>query len=302
VAALCGLLGALAGSKGVAAAEGVTLRLNCPDLGPESSAAFEARARAELASSPRPAGEIAVACADRAAVVSWWAADGAFRELGVPLASDHAAAVEALLHAVEVLRAAVPSPPPAPAPGPEIGPARAAPEAPAVRASAAPHAWNGLGAAAGVDVERWQGAIGGAAGAWFGPRFSTPGRWSGALTAGVAWGAGSAEGVRARSLQAALAVGYAPLAYLEVALAAELRLLTATISATAGASELHDFTEAADVSARYVVALGPVRLAAGPRVGVLAHPFLVELAGRELFRVPAVVVGFVVEGATALGR
>ena len=281
------------------------VRLACPALDGESRASFEARARAELAAWPEPAGEISVACADGAAVITWWAADGRFRESSVPLAPDAAATVDALLAALQGLRADIgaahaaersPAPAPARPPVPIAEPAAA----PALRATAAPNSWSRLEAVVGLDGERWQGGIGGALGARLGVRLSARGRWSVTASAGVMRGATTAAGVRAETLQGALAVGYAPLQHLELGLGGELRLLSVVPGGAAGGDEHHDWTEAATATARYVLALGPVRLGVGPRVDLLAHPFIVRVGGSDLFQIPALVAGIFVEGATGL--
>jgi hypothetical protein len=136
-------------------------------------------------------------------------------------------------------------------------------------------------------------------GARFGARLATGRRWAFALTAGAGWGTAAAQGIHAQTLQAAFVVGYQPSAHVELGLGAEARLLSATATdAAAGTAEQHDWTEGGSVSARYVARLGPLRLAIGPRIAVLAHPFIVEVAGKEVFRIPAVVAGLSVDSAT----
>jgi hypothetical protein len=308
VAAVCATAGVIAAQLGALAPRraqagmqaGATLRVNCGDLTTEGRAALEARARAELASAPLPAGEVAVTCADRAAVVTWWAADGGFREANVALVPDQALAVDALLGTIEALRAgdrprvAVVAPPTARVEGPRApGPARA---------DLAPPAFYRLGAVVGMEGELWQGAIGGALGARFGPRVSSPGGWSLAITGGVGWGLATTQGIRAQTLSAMLGLGYAPFRHLELGLGAEIRVLTATAAGPTGSTELHDTTEGALASARYVLARGPLRLAIGPQIEALAQPFLVQVSGREVFRIPTFVAGFSIDGASDFVR
>jgi hypothetical protein len=107
----CAVLAAAAASlvSGVAGAEEIALDVDCAALDPEARAAFEARARADLAFSRATRGRVAVSCRGAAARILWLPADGESREGTASLAFAGAGVVDEML---DVLHALVLAPPP----------------------------------------------------------------------------------------------------------------------------------------------------------------------------------------------
>jgi hypothetical protein len=275
-----------------AAGEVVPLRIDCPLLDGESRAALEARARAELALSPLPAGEIAIACDLHSARVGWRAAGGGLRLREVGLTSaDGDRNVDSLLSAVHALRFgdALPAEPRLAV---TVVPKGAAP--PAASAATGPAGPRPLalrlGALAGVYSELWQGSIAGVVEAQAGLRLSWRARWSLALAGGVGRGLETADGVRARTTRAMLSAAYLAGAHLELRLGAEWKSLAPAWTG-AGSTPPSAATAAAFLSTRYVMSRDRFRVVAGPQVGLAASPITVTVADRELFSVPRFLIG-----------
>src|SRR5271154_3468731 len=79
-ALVAGALAATLSAKEASGREGPALRLDCPELDDETRAVLEARARAELASEPLPAGALTIRCGSGSATLSWQPAGSEPRE------------------------------------------------------------------------------------------------------------------------------------------------------------------------------------------------------------------------------
>ena len=281
--------------------ERAALAIDCAALDPESRGALEARARAEIALTPQPAGAVVVICRDRDAEVEWVpAGPGPTRQRVVALeATAPEVAVDRLLDAVHELRLGGDMAPAPPSPGPAL-------VATSVNiddvAAAPPPRGVGLGAIAAMRGELWQGAIPGGIAAELGLRLAGRGEWSLTVAGAVGRGAETARAIRAETLGARVAVQHPIAGGLELALGGEWRRLQTTRTG-AGTLEEHDGNTFGGFAAlRYVVSRGHYSFAAGPDLTVLAAPIAVNVGTDELFRIPRLCAGVSVSGAADLFR
>jgi hypothetical protein len=307
------------GPEGPSAETTSPLRIDCPLLDKENQAALEARARAELALWPQPAGEIAIACQPHAAHVGWHAASGGSAARDIGLGADPGAAVDSLLGAVHALRAAAatwPPPPASPRVASHTGAATTAsnnintvtptlrPPSPPVVMDAAPAEQAPsrfrLGVAAGIHGEIWEGAVAGAIEGQVGLRLDTRQRWALALTGGFGRGVEPASGIGARTMRAMLGVAHIPVRNLEIEAGVEWRVLVATRSIGGAIEQQRGSTLGVFASVRYLLARGRFAMAVGPHLGLLAGPMAVDLDGTEIFRVPRFITGLSVAGRADL--
>jgi hypothetical protein len=275
-----------------------SLRVECPALDTEARAVVEARAQAELVSEALPEGEIAVTCDATSATLVWTPKGGAPRERRVELARSGGTIDDTILGALHALvfEEMHPAPPPTLAAPPKVEPPTEPPPAPALAPApepAPPHRVRVAGLA-GVDAELWQGRVGGALGAYTGLAVSPWERWTFRLAIAPQWALGSADGISAWGLRGVARVDYEVLSRVELGVGVGARSLWA--NATGTTAPQHDGTTGgAIVAARYVLPLGPVRLSAGPRLEALVRPIVVDYAGKEVFRVPSLVAGIMIE-------
>lgn len=265
-----------------------TLRIHCPALDEEAKAALEARARAEMAANPNSAEDIAIDCVDDSAVLTKrveGAATVSWRRVELP--PDHALAVDDLLAALHTLRSEAP------------GSVVAGDSAPSHRSAGGSS--YAFGAVVGAGGLLWHGAIDEALGPRIGLRLSAPRHWSTNLVAGVVWGLRSASGLRARAYEASWTVHYAPVAWLDAGVGADLFGLEATPSGSA-TREQSTLTAGGVVLARYVLRGGRLSLSLGPQLEVLARPIVVEVGQVEAFRVSNLVAGLVLDAEGDLIR
>jgi hypothetical protein len=298
----------------------ISLRFDCPVLDPANRAALEARARAELTSAPLRQGEVAIECRGDSATVAWQARGAPRHENTVRLPSDAASTVEVLLEALDALlfekpaattssepaaepAATAPAPEAAPPPTSEqkavppvatVAPAPAA-TTPAQDTSAAASSSYSLALTLGGDSELWRGAIPGALGVHAGGRLQGPGAWSITLSGGVLWGIGSAQGLSSRTLRVVAGVDYLVVPHVRLGVGADGRLMTVDGDPSVAPASHDGATVGALVSARYSLSIGALDLSAGPHAEVLAYPLVAHLGNAEVFRVPTVMVGFVVD-------
>ena len=288
------------GAARLARADGpaTPLRIECPALDPEGRAALEARARAEMALSPLPAGEIAIACEIDLAHVGWRAADGGLHEREVGLGSNAAVNVDSLLGALHALRFGDSTPrPPAAAP-PHVTVVAPTPPAPA---GAGP----GVGLVVALHSERWAGSLAGAIEAQLGLRLAWRERWSLVAVGGLGRGLESAEGIQVRTLRAMVSVGYVlgrpARGHFDLRVGGEWHALNPAL-AGGTLSRPTAATGGLFTAPRYVFSGGRFRLAAGPYLGLAAAPIIVEVETREVFRIPRLVAGFSLAGEADLIR
>jgi hypothetical protein len=271
-----------------------SLQLDCRELDGETRAALEARARAEIVSEPLPAGSLSIRCAPRAVTVAWRATDTEQRERTVTFEST--ADVDAVLEAIHLLRAPAARLPtvapstiaPPPLPAYDSPPPLPDPQPPA--ASSARFA-----AVTTLDVELWQGGIVGALGGSAGARLLAD-RWRATLLVGPERGVGSAMGVSAWELRGVAQVDYAVTESWLFGLGITGRSLWAQAS-KAAPSEQHATTAGAQIASRYAVRLGSFELAAGPRAEIVFRPIAIRVDQSEAFRIPALVVGAVIDAS-----
>jgi hypothetical protein len=314
VVALLAWAGVWGATRGAAAQPGsIELLVDCPLLDEGEHALFEARARAELAAEQElgKRGTLDVRCdkPSASAVVRWSPADGEPRQTSLALASDHVAAIDALLEALHAMvsaeepppptAATVPPPPAAPpavAP-PQALPAPAAPSTPPLRSSPAPApaaserpALPMWAAVSGADAERWQGALGGALGAHLGLRAPLGRAWSVVALAGPAFGLGSIAGLHAWRLRALARVDYHAARWLQLGVGASGRAIWVLAPSGESPSSRTGWVGGAIASARGVVAVGRgVALEAGPDLEVLGPPLAIDIGNVETFRWPTVI-------------
>ena len=275
------------------------LRIDCPTLDRETRAAFEARARAELALSPRPEGEIAVACEQHAAHVGWRAASGRTAERDIGLAADPATAVDSLLGAVHALRAGIVTQPAALA---DRGVAVEAAAPPLLVAAVPAAGARGhrvpfrLGVEAGVYGEVWEGSVAGGVEGQFGLRFDNRNHWEIALTGGIGRAVQVADGWRANTASISLGVAHLPVPNLEVEAGGLLRVLTLERSIFDVPSQTQSSTLGLFAAVRYVLASGRFAMAFGPHLSLLQDALVAHSDGSEIFRVPRFVTGLSLAG------
>jgi len=286
-----------------AAGAGPPLRIDCPVLDTESRAAFEARARAEMALLPQPAGEIAVACERQAAHVGWHAANGWSGHRVVGLNSDSATVVDSLLGAVHALRTgSLTSPPPLvsadqPAPAP---PATVTVAARPARTSSTRAPGLRVGMEAAVYGEVWEGSMAGGVEGQGGLRIDTRSRWEVALTGGMGRGMEPAAGIQARTWSVMVGVAHIPVRNLEVETGVLWRSLTFSRDST---GEQHtSLTGGIYGAVRYVLARGRFAMAVGPHLSLLANQIVIDADGTEVFRVPRFVTGLSLGGRVDFNR
>ncbi len=284
------------------------LRIDCAALDRESRGALEARARAELAVAPEPAGTIVIVCDERTARVEWLAPGAAARQRVVALdPSLPTQAVDTLLDAVHELRLGTnhaPKPPPSPV-APASVPATTASDAELgiTAASARRGRPVRLGIGVAARGELWRGSIPAAIEGEVDVRLSAPGGWS--LTAAGTLGSGleTARSIQARTLGARIGIARTLDGKLDLAVGgAWLRLAATRSGGPAPEQQQQDGTFGAFASVRYVLARGPFSFAVGPEVTVLAAPILVDVEGGELFRIPRVLAGLSVAGSADVVR
>jgi hypothetical protein len=267
-------------SWGRADGSDVTLRIDCPALLDESGlATLEARARAELASAPPSAGQVAIWCVARSAMVAWTPTGERRRVRSVNVDPGAADIVDGLLDTLHELLFEKVQPEPSPDVSSNVPPA-----------TPASHGSYGLGTTAGIDSELWARAIPAAMGGHFGARVLLPGSWSATLVGGIAWGLGSAQGIHARSFRVTMALDCTVLHHIRVGLGGDARFADATGDHTP--RELDGTTAGGVVFAQYVLRVGAIGLSAGPQVELLGRPLVVQIAGNEAFRIPTVLFGF----------
>jgi hypothetical protein len=141
-----------------------------------------------------------------------------------------------------------------------------------------------------MDSELWARAIPAAMGGHFGARVLLPRNWSATLVGGIAWGLGSAQGIHARSFRVTMALDCTLLHHIRIGLGGDARFADATGDHTP--RELDGTTAGGILFAQYVLRLGAIGLSAGPQVELLGRPLVVQIAGNEAFRIPAVLFGF----------
>jgi hypothetical protein len=298
----------------------VEVSIHCPLLRDEASALLEARARADLVSEALPEGVVAIACdAGGRAIVSWEPKGGARSERAVDLGRAADGAIDSILVALhdvlaewEHARAASVAPPATPesaptdAGAPAIPPATpsapttadagASPPAAAIDASdtldTEPSAQRSasrarLAATLGVDGEAWSGHVVGALGGYAGARLALGPRWHTSLLVGALRSLGDANGASAWGLRAAARVDYTLVGRLDVGLGISGRALWAST----GPTTLAGTTAGGTAGLRYGIPVGATEVAVGGGVEALLRPVVVEVDGREEFRVPTWVGG-----------
>jgi len=284
------------------------LRIDCAALDLESRSALEARARAEIVLTPRPAGTVIVVCRERSAQVDWLpAGPGRAQQRVVALeGTAPGVTVDRLLDAVHELRLGgdVPgagSPTAAPA-----APTRTAAPAIAVDVGtvAAPRTARRVrfGVAAAARAELWEGAITGGVAGEVGLRLASRAGWSFSVAAAIGRGAESAQGIQARTLGASVAAQHPIAAGFELAIGGEWRQLVATRPGEARLEQHYGGTFGGFAALRYVLSRGRFSFAAGPDLAVLAAPIAVDLGASELFRIPRLLAGLSVTGAADILR
>lgn len=289
-----------------------TLHVDCGELGELGRAALEARARADLASTPRSTGAVVlVTCTESSAVVAWGPAEGGPRARRLALGDDEATNTDAILDAIHGLSmetelpAAVPETPaplaagagPAPAAIPFTPAARPAPPA---RASSPHPPSHRLGLLSGLRAELWQGDVGGALDGHVGARVPVSGDWSLFATAGFGPGVTSPQGIQAETLRAVVGVDRKLLTNVSVGIGATARVLFLQASRSAPPQSETVATVGLVASARYEIRLGAEALSVGPELDVLAQPLAVDVAGAEVFRIPLFVAGLSVDFVTGI--
>jgi len=316
----------------------VALDIHCPALGAAASQELEARARAELASTPSPPsppGRLSLDCRGRSAAVVW-RRDGLVFERDVSLGSG-GASVELLLDALhsvvrEDLAAraaepdlASPASPAAPSPSPEpqlepspepepddTGSLAAATEDSNVVATRlqsppttqdhggttdAEHHGVKVAIELGGDSVLWQGAPGAALGAHAGGRVSLHRAWSLVLLGGAVWGVGATDGPQASALHGVLQIDNLSLAHVALGLG----VTVTDLHAVEGSVAQDGATVGLLLSARYVLALGGrFAVHVGPTLEAVAQPLVVQIDGREAFRIPRFIAGMSIDAAADL--
>jgi hypothetical protein len=288
----------------------VDLSIDCPLLDDPGLEEFEARARAELASSPSRVHSVAVECAGSSAAVALLTRGGEPTARDIEVGEDRTTLVEHLLDALHSLLREQASasqttvtPEASPLPETETPPAppRETPADDQVQDAATANKPLGLkiGIVAGVDSELWQGALGAALGAHAGGRFSAGDRWALSLVGGFAWGLGSDKEVGAMAFHGVLQVDYLLLSHAAIGLGITARDVHADAT---GAGAQDGASAGVVVSGRYVARLGKTfAVYAGPRLEALAQPLIVQVNGAESFRIPRFVAGFSFDGSVDFG-
>jgi hypothetical protein len=282
----------------------VPLRIDCAVLDRESRGALEARARAEIAVSPEPAGTATVVCDARSARVEWLAAGAAARQRVVAFdPSRPAQTVDALLDAIHELRLGTDralAPPPAP-----VAPGASGPTAVELGVAVAgepPPRRVRFGILAAARGQLWSGSIAGAIEGELGGRLASNGGWSLTATGTLGRGLETPQSIQASTLGARLGVGRTLDGKLELALGGAWLRLLATRSSGAPVDHLQSHTFGAFASVRYVLARGPFGFAVGPDLTALTAPVAVDVTGSELFRIPRFVAGLSVAGTADVVR
>jgi len=315
--ALCGAVvggtSALAGSAHAEPAGTVVVAIDCPALMPESRAALEARARAELIAR-RESGTLVVQCGSGVSHVTWDPSTGVV-EATLPMAADAGAFADDVLGALEGLLTSgdaavaheaptVPVAPAAPAEptrvpdAPRRAPAVAPPEpgtppssvARARHSEATPRR-AAIAVAAGLEL--WSSPVFGAAGPEArGVLSVVPGV---ALSAGGAllWTLRAPESVAARVVRPLLGVdaSFAKHGRVRVGVDVLLDVLQAYPVGALPTEPVSDARPAARFRAAYALSAGPFDVVLGPTLGLRAGPTRVEFGDHEVFRVPPVVFG-----------
>jgi hypothetical protein len=322
-AAIPGVCGAAA-SAARASPASVAVEFDCPALDGEGQAVLEARARADFAARRVPEGRLTIACRGTSAHIAWRPSEGDGRTAAASLPQDPAAAVDELLEAVHVLvfeAAEGSSPRATDSSASSALPEGSSPAEPREQAATQPrpaavHAVRSdsdafavqpgdaraamhVGFAAAAHSEVWSGAIGGAVGAHAGVRLALPGLWRVTLLAGPSWGTASASGLHAWSASAVARVERELVRHVELGLGLAGEMLWVDGAPQAFTqSQLDALTAGAVVRAAYRTSFGPVDLSLGPELAYLLRPVIVEVSGREVFRLPTLLAGLSLDASS----
>lgn len=294
----------------------VVTAIDCPRLGAEQKAALDARARVEFLVR-QLSGTLVVVCRETAEL-TWHSFDHPPVRETVPLAAEPRATVEQILAALDPLLAgqsqpttpatstpgmdpqpALPTPTsipvtPAPTPLPDSPPPLPTPVDTRSTAQARSH---GIFVQAGALGELWSGALPGALGPRVSARFELPNRF--AIDAGgtLLFGLTSPDDVSARLVRVHAGGEYAfdGARRFRAGIDVFVDSLHATASQNLGTADKS--VGGMDVRLSYAWGSGPFGLVLGPTLNFHPGPVRVELGTRELFHIPAVSAGVVIEAA-----
>jgi hypothetical protein len=299
---------------------GVSVEIDCPQLGEEPRAALEARAKAELLVR-REQGTLLVSCRLEAADVRWTPASGDPVEHRIALAADAVATEEQILEALELLlrphqpqsatpNSPVPAETPATPPKPlETPPAKPPPARPS---PSPPHAFPpperrvAPSAAAeapyfellfGPALELWSSEVAGVLGPRARVMAALPGGWAVSAGAAVAWTLRVPEDVSGRAVRLHVTGEYhlGHQRRWRVGAGALVDFLHAARD-TAGSTQTENETIFGGIVQAHYAFLGPpVQLLLGPTISGRAAAVRVEIGDREIFSIPVVAFGATAE-------
>ena len=261
--------------------QAATLAIDCSALGDDERSLLEARARAELAYMSQGNGSAVIACLPSRATITWLPQGAPPREGSVALDPDRTIAVDSILDALHGLLVAAPELPTA-----RLAP-RPTPSVPGAVATGAPTAeLPGIAVLVGGDTELWSGDVRAAVGVHAGVRLALPRGWSASLVVGPEWGVGSSNGVRAWLLQGVARIDHGIIGHLSLGIGVIGSLLWASGTGSLAPSEQEGTSGGGLLALAYDGSMGPVHLAVGPEFEALVRPIVIDVEGREVFRVP----------------
>jgi hypothetical protein len=287
---LCVLQGVrLAAAQGV---EGGGARVDCPALGAEPESSLLARAQAELLVRA-PTGRLSISCRDGVATLGFAPSGGPLEATELTLPAEPRAAVDRLLEAIDARLPALPArAPAAPAPPPPA-PAVAMASAPGPRQSASARERVGVELGMGAEAEAWSSAALGALGPRLAAAWAPEPLWALRLSGGPSWALRAPEGVRGLLLR--LEVG----AEIRLGPGGAFRIAASILGERLSVTSSDQGTEETALGgiARATLGtwLGGVRVSGGPTLGLHPGGVRVELGSRELYRIPSVTGGLILE-------
>jgi len=291
----------------------VVIAIDCPALGAEEKAALDARARVEFLVR-RLSGTLVVVCRETAEL-TWHSFDHSPVRESVPLASEPRATVEQILAALDPLLAGQSQPatpatsalgagpqmtmptPTTPTPTPTDSPPPLA--TPLETRSSAQSRSHGAFIQAGAVGEVWAGSLSAALGPRVSARLELPNRFAVEVGGAMLFGLTSPNDVSARlaRVHAGSEVAFDDARRFRAGVDLFVDFLHASAPPSLNIGSADKSVGGMDVRLSYALASGPFGLVLGPTLNLHPGPVRVELGTRELFHIPTVSAGFVIEAA-----
>lgn len=298
-----------------AAESPVVVAVDCPALGAEQRAALESRANAELLVR-QESGTLVVVCEKGRAQLSWHSSKGTSPRTSVPLAADERVTVDRVLGEFDrLLNEAADAPSSAeddvgglasaPSAPPVTKPLPATASDPGVVLSPPPSipkeredASGSIGVSAGAALELWSSSVAGALGPNVRVEVALQSHWVLDVGGSVRWTLLAPDGVSGSLVRLHAGVIYVldDARRFRIGALGLVDVLRATPEASLHTASVNHTVLGAGLHVDYVLLDAPFRVVTGPTLSGRLGAVRVEFGDQQVFSIPAVAVGWSVEG------